>query len=282
MTFRDIDAATEFGCLDVDAIADGTAFGALQGRVMGRQANRLLQKRHQILNLMWPAFTTTINDNAQYVMEVEIAPSEALMLPGVPMLKKPGITSGTAYLRLRAPSSIAYTARVGTLAVDRYGQQEGSATGTGSWQWVEIPITLRPGFEERCTVYLHPDGAVGALMDTTTYGSPNTGGVVGGRDILYQSVLEYHGTGVTWDDDIPLDGHVIRWLKNDVVVADKRITNTIDHGNHHTITFDPLTDSQYGTLMSSVRLTSGVEWEIRSMPWIAVAQVLVVTDERSF
>lgn len=279
MTFRVFQVAESFGALDKAGIADGASLGAMQARVMARQANRLLKKRHQILNLMWPTPTTTINDLAQYANESVALPQSSMMIAPCLVLKKPGIVGATVYFRVRAGNGMKYALRVGTVAVDRPLAQEVAVTGTGSWQWASVSIALDPGDQERITVYLRADGASGALMDTGTYGSPNTG-TIAIDDILTPSSLEEHAGGVTWDDQLVIDGHFIRFLQYGQPVADRQITLLRDHGGHHTLVFDALTRAQYESLTQRGRFAE-TSYEIREMPWVAMAQVLVVTDERT-
>jgi hypothetical protein len=279
MTFRAFQVAESFGALDKAAIEDGASLGAMQARTMARQANRLLKKRHQVLNLMWPVTTTTINDLAQYANESVALPQSSMMIAPCPALKKPGIVGATAYFRVRAGNGMKYALRVGTVAVDRPQSQEVAVTGTGSWQWASVSIALDPGDQERITVYLRADGASGALMNTATYGSPNTGTLTV-DDVLGQTAMEEHAGGVTWDTDLVIDGHFIRFLQYGQPVADRQITLLRDHGGHHTLVFDPLTADQFRSLSQRGRFTE-VTYEIREMPWIAMAQVLVVTDERT-
>lgn len=279
MTFRTFQVAESFGALDKAAIEDGASLGAMQARVMARQANRLLKKRHQILNLMWPTPTTTINDLPQYANESVALPQSSVMIAPCPALKKPGITSATAYFRVRAGNGMKYALRVGTVAVDRPQSQEVAVTGTGSWQWASVSIALDPGDQERITVYLRADGNSGALMNTATYGSPNAATLLIG-DIVGESYLELHSTNPSWTDALVVDGHFIRLISQGVPIADRQIINLHDHGAYHVVVFEPLGQALVGNFNTRARFVNA-SFEIREMPWIAMAQVLVVTDERT-
>lgn len=281
MTLRTIQVATSFGCLDVDAIADGTQFGALQARTLARQANRLLKKRQQILNLMWPITTTTIDDYAQYANEFLATERAYQVLAPMPMLKKPGIVGATVYLRVRASSGATLNMRAATLAVDRVGQQEASITGTGSWQWVSIPVVLDHGWQERLTLSIRAEGAVGALMDTSTWGSPNSG-AVNDTDFLSVDYFEEHSSPTpSWDPELVGEGHTIVFSIDGEVIAEQRLTSIIDYGSHHGLTFDPLATDDWQQLVLVKHISGRITYEIRTLPWLALAQVLVVTDERS-
>jgi hypothetical protein len=282
VTFRAFQSATSFGALDKAAIADGASLGAMQARTMARQANRLLKKRHQVLNLMWPITTTTIDDYSQYAAEFIAQVDATIMVPPVPCFKKPGITSGTVYIRSRSPNGVALSLRAGTLAVDHDTVQRTDVTGTGAWQWVSIPVTLDAGHQERLVIYLRAEGADGALMDTGTWGSPNTGGI-DEDDLLTDIDLEERSSPSTqWDPELAGEGHVIVFYARGERVAERKITSITDHSGHQGITFEALTFPELYQLQSQKHITGAVTYEIRAYPWIALAQVLLVTDERSF
>jgi len=283
VTFRAFQTATSFGALDKAAIADGTSLGAMQARTMARQANRLLQKRHQVLNLMWPITALTIEDYSQYHQEF-IATNELVgMLPPAFVLKKPHVTTGTVYLRVRASSGAKLTVQAHTIATGDAAGATVDVTGTGSWQWATIDVSLDPGAQERLQLSLRATGTKGALMDTGTWGTPNSGTVADGDVFTVNRYEKLVGSNATWDPELAGAGHVFVLFENSARVAEQRITAVIDKGSHHELNFEFLPGDVYNRLNQVRALGTGrVTYEIRELPWLAVAQVLLVTGERSF
>lgn len=283
MSIFAIEAAESFGALDWDAMADGVQVDANACRAIGRQANRLLRKRHQILSLVWPITTTTIEDFAQYPAEFIATPADGLILPPLAALKKPGLTSGTAYVRWRATSSARLSLRVGTRAVDVSGQQSLDVTGSGAWAWSEIPLTLQDTELEEISLYVRATRSVGALMDTATFGSPNQDDLDADYLVTATYLEKVAGSNPSWTDQVARHGHAIQFLDGSEVLAVSTIRGVVAHSGNYALHFDPL-PSQVSQRILQGRAASGtrIQYEIREIPWIAMAQLLVVTGERSF
>lgn len=278
MSIFSIEAAESFGALDWDAMADGVQVDANACRTIGRQANRLLKKRHQILSLVWPVTVATIEDLSQRQQESIITPAWGLMLPPAAVLKKPGLTSATIYLRALVPSSRTVYVRVGTLAKDVETEQQITIAGTGSFAWYSGTITLDVGDREEIRLYGR-SADQGALMNTATYGTPNSG-LLSGVNLLETSMTLGSGSH-SIDEDAVLDGHYIRFFHGFWPAADRRLTGVFTGAGDHVLYFDALDTSTVNNLRLAAR-TGGSSFEIRQLPNISLAQVLVVTDERAF
>ena len=277
MSIFGIDHATSFGALDWDALTDGVQVDANTLRAMGRQANRLLKKRHQILSLVWPLTATTLEDYSQRQMEVMPDGAWGLVLPPQTMLKKPRLVGGTIYLRALVPNTRTVRVRAGTRSVNVEGSQEVNLLGTGSFAWYSSTIALDPGDREELRLYARTEDEA-ALMDTGTYGTPNSGtvgttGVVNIDHFILPSGS--HGIG----HDAAVDGHVLRYLRAGHILAERRITGVVTPGSNHILQHEPLSSDE----LAAVRLNAEhTAFEIRAMTSLILAQVLVVTDERSF
>lgn len=283
MSIFGIDHATSFGALDWDALVDGVQVDANTLRVMGRQANRLLKKRHQILSLVWPITTTTIEDFAQYPAEFVATPADGLILPPVPTLKKPGLTSGTAYVRWRAASSASLSLRVGTRAVDVSGQQSLDVTGTGSWEWADIGLTLQQTQVEEISLYVRATTSVGALMDTGTFGSPNQDDLNGDYLVTGTYIEKVAGSNPSWDEEIGRHGHAIQFLDGSEVLGVSTIRGVVRHAGKYALQYDSLPQHIMQRILEGrAASATRIQYEVREIPWIALGQLLVVTAERSF
>lgn len=281
MSIFSIEAAESFGALDWDAMADGVQVDANACRTIGRQANRLLKKRHQILSLVWPITASTVDDVSQRHMEMVPDGAWGLVLPPQMMLKKPQITSATLYLRALVPNTRTVRVRVGTRASDAEGAQEFDLAGTGSFAYYSTSIALDPGEQEELRLYARTDDTA-ALMDTGTYGTPNSG-TVGTTGVVNIDHFVLPSGSHTIDQDAAIAGHVLRYLRGGfpvtTVLAEERITGVVTPGSDHVIQHEPMSPEQ----LAAVRLNAAVTtFEIRQLTSLTLAQVLVVTEDRSF
>lgn len=274
MSISTIEKATTFGALDLDAISDGSSYSALVARGLGRQANRLLAKRHQILSLVWPITASTVDDVSQYRAEWRITPLASMILPPLAMLKKPGITSGTLYLRALIPNGRKVFLRAGTLAIDAEQRQELECTGTGAWAWYSMTVALDPREAERLTLYARAADA-GALLDTATYGSPASGTAAPGHITPTQLRID---SPHTLDTSLVDAGHYLDFIIDGSIMVQRPVLTMDDSASHAMLGFATL-DLSFAVLLHSY--VGSVSWELRQQPWLALGQVLVVTDERS-
>jgi len=282
MSISTIESATAFGVLDADAIADGSSFSALVARSIGRQANRLLKKRHTLLSLVWRTGTETINDVAQYRAEFTLDNQETTILPPMTVRKKPGITKADVYIRALIPNTREVTFRFSTLAQTDPRLQEMTVTGTGAPAWYTREIDLDPGAIEYFHLMARTGADLGALMDTAAYGTPNTD-TIAFLDVLTPTEYTRKGGGTGWDHTMVAAGHSFRIIvANDIVLADQRIFGFSDLGGHHTLFFEAMDAGAYTAALSAKDQDLGlIEFEIRQLPWFALYQVLVVSKERT-
>lgn len=277
MSIFGVDHATSFGALDWDALVDGSQVDANTLRAMGRQANRLLKKRQQIFSLVWPLTATTIEDYSQRQMEFMPDGAWGLVLPPQIALKKPRLVGGTIYLRALVPNTRTVRVRAGTLAVNVEGSQEVDLLGTGSFAWYSAAIALDPGDREELRLYARTENEA-ALMNTGTYGTPNSG-TVGTSGVVNIDHLILPSGSHSIDHDVAVDGHVLRYLRAGHILAERRITGVVTPGSDHIIQHEPLSSDE----LAAVRLNAEhTAFEIRAMTSLILAQVLVVTDERAF
>jgi len=296
MSIYSLEAATAFGALDYDAMVDGRAVDANVARTMVHQANRLIRKRHQLLNLVWPMRL----DDSQYRVELVSALYDEALLAPLSIRKKPGLTAADVYLRVIAPSSRQVRFSFATRGQPDYTQQSVLHTGTGSWANVTRTLTLDPGPMETLQVYYRAEGE-GSLMDTGTYGGPNTDDL---EDYALTETALYSVASPqpTWDEPaIARAGHYIRVLVRGTPVASARIL----HGNSgvnndHALHYDALSTGFQSIAMTAgltgvpgfasrpILLDNGLDpdptqntWEIRELAWFGLAQLLVVAQERA-
>lgn len=280
MSIATLEQASAFGALDADAIADGTSYSALVARNMGRQANRLLAKRHTLLSLIWPMTSEEAGDYSQYRAEWLASTADELILPPMTIRKKPGIVAADVYLRVYAASGVDVEFRLQTRAQQQRLQQVLTVVGTGAWAWATRELVLDSGELEELHVYARTGNDNGALMDTGTYGSPATGTIDSG-DWLTSTSYTHHGSGITWDEQLVSAGHVFRILDNGLVLGDQAITNVVNLSGNHTIYFQGLSVDQWQRISGAAAAGRSLDYEIRELPWFALAQILVVSKERT-
>lgn len=291
MSIYALEAATAFGALDYDAIVDGVPVDANRARTMVRQSNRLIRKRQQLLQLTWPS---RLDDGAYRVELVAPIAWEPILAP-LSIRKKPGLTVADIYLRVRAPSGRQVRFGVATRAQPDPAQSTILHTGTGAWEYITREVVLDPGASETLLLCARAEGE-GALMDESTYGGPNTDTL---EDYAFSgsSLYSVSSPQPTWDEAaIAHAGHYIRLLVRGQPLASSRIL----HGNSainndHALHCDDIGASSIPTvaLFGQVLARSdGVDggfdsdpanntWEIRELAWYALAQVLLVAQERA-
>jgi hypothetical protein len=221
---------------------------------------------------------------------------EALLAP-LTIRKKPGLTAADIYLRVHAPSGRQLRFSFGTRGQPDYTQQSVSHTGTGGWANVTRALTLDAGPVETLQVYFRAEGE-GALMDTATYGGPNTDDLEDFA-LTETSLYSVDSPQPTWDEAaIARAGHYIRVLVRGQPVASSRIL----HGNSatnndHALHYDRLSTGYgrsavggiFGRLLpDQLAIDVGLDpdpasntWEIRELAWFGLAQLLVVAQERA-
>lgn len=293
MSIYSLESATVFGALDYDAMVDGRALDANVARTMVRQANRLIRKRHQLLNLVWPMRL----DDGEYRVEMVGAMFDDPLIAPLTIRKKPGLTAADVYLRVHAPSGRQVRFSFSTRGQPDYTQQSVVHTGTGSWANVTRTLTLDAGPVETLQVYYRAEGE-GSLLDTGTYGGPDTDDLED-YALTETSLYSVASPQPTWDEAaIARAGHYIRVLVRGQPVASSRIL----HGNSatnndHALHFDRLATGYersavggiFGRLLpDQLNIEVGLDpdptenvWEIRELAWFGLAQVLVVAQERA-
>lgn len=295
MSIYTLESATSFGGLDYDAMVDGRSLDANVARAMVRQANRLIRKRHQLLNLVWPSRL----DDSQYRVEMVGAMYDEALLAPLTIRKKPGLTTADVYLRVVVPSGRQVRFSFATRAQPDYTQQSVLHTGTGSWANVTRELTLDPGPLETLQVYYRAEGE-GALMDTATYGGPNTDDLED-YALTETSLYSVDSPQPTWDEAaIARAGHYIRVLVRGTPVARSRILHgNSSVNNDHALHYDALATGfqsvhlavglfGFGSRRPLISTDRGLDpdptqnvWEIRELAWFGLAQLLLVAQERA-
>jgi hypothetical protein len=291
MSIYSLEAATSFGALDYDAMSDGVPLDANRARTMVRQSNRLIRKRHQLLNLVWPSR----QDDSQYRVEMLGNTDYEMLLAPLSIRKKPGLTKADIYMRVLVPSGRSLDLAFITLGQSNERQQQVSHAGTGAWANVTRELTLHPGPVEALTILARMEGQ-GSLMDEGVYGGPNS------EDMTDYAVTFDHLSNVnspqpTWNEiAIAQAGHYIDFKVRNRLLARRRILgagNTVA-GNNHSLRFEPwaryLVRDEHGRISVAPfdAVLHGFDpdpsqntWEIRVLTWWGLAQVLVVAQERA-
>lgn len=293
MSIYALEAATAFGALDYDAIVDGVPVDANRARTMVRQSNRLIRKRQQLLQLTWPS---RLDDGAYRVELVAPIAWEPILAP-LSIRKKPGLTVADIYLRVRVPSGRQVRFGFGTRAQPDPSQATILHTGTGAWEYITRELVLDPGASETLLLCARAEGE-GALMDTATYGAPNTD-TLEDYALTGSSLYSVASPQPTWDEvAIAHAGHYVRML----VRGQPLMSRQILHGNSAVNNDHALHFAESSYVADIVRLAPGMvglprvpiyidagldsdpannTWEIRELAWYALAQVLLVAQERA-
>ena len=292
MSIYTLEAATAFGALDYDAMSDGVSFNANVARTMVRQSNRLIRKRHQLLNMVWPM---RVQGDGESSFEMMTATEYELLLAPFSIRKKPGLTKADIYMRVYVPSGRTLDLAFATLGQPNYTQQQVSHPGTSGWANVTRELTLHPGPIESLSIFARMAGQ-GALMNEATYGGPNSGDLTD-YAVTYDHLSNVNSPQPTWDEVlIARDGHYIDFSVRGSLLTSRRILGSGNSvaGNDHSLRFDAwsrqIQRDEFGRLSIApfAPVLHGFDpdpaqntWEIRVLTWWGLAQVLVVAQERA-
>jgi len=175
------EVATLYGALDSATFVDGVPYSSHLLRALAMSANRLTLKGHPLLNLVWPTRDTLDEEDGALPFEGLAWPYWSLLVPRLPIFKRPYLNRGAVRCRLQvAASSTAYL-QFGTRAWPfRPWRRAGAknvleVAGTGAWgDYVLDDLPLLDGTDDELEVWVRGVDAA-ALMDEGTYGANNTG-----------------------------------------------------------------------------------------------------------
>lgn len=272
MALSTLEADTVFGALDPDAVVDGRALDSLTLRTIGRQTNLLLRKQQIILNCVWPITTQTIEGNSTYRAEFNAKPDNEQVWPTFDLPKMPGPSSATIYFYARIPTSLTM---IFTIVVLDAGVFELECAGTGDWELYSRSILIPAGLSMRVRIF-HRGVGVGDLLDTGTYGTPDSG-TLASTDAL--DATGFARPGATWTTALAPAGYIFNLYSYEgVLQASRRIASSGAFGLRWN---DSIPYSLIATLQSSLNLGRPGTFDIRSLPGYALAQMAIVSDERS-
>lgn len=281
--------ASAFGALDGAAFTDGRALDALTLRTMAMQANRLISVGHQAFNLVWPEQQVTFEGVSQYFFDAVASPSEWEMLhPPITFPKLPGLDSGKIYIRANIPSGDDVIVGVET---GRSNRDDLTATLTGTGSFANYSISSVPfdlGAIDQLTLWFR-GGFKGDLMNTTTYGTLNTGSAAlsasplrgWGRDYLVDASNNWN----TGAGNLAEAGHYIQ-IVDDYGGSDPRVMwrrKIVALPLSDRLEWGPaLTRDVFLAFRAAIANTAvTTQWEIRKLPTIAVSQIMCVLDSRT-
>lgn len=272
MALSALEADSVFGALDPDAVVDGRALDSLTLRTIGRQTNLLLRKQQTILNCVWPITTQTIEGNAAYRAEFNATPDPTQVWPTFDLAKMPGPTTATIYFYARIPTTLTM---IFTIAVGNVGFFELEAEGTGDWELYSRQIGLPTGLAAQVRIF-HRGVGVGDLVDTGTYGSPDSG-TLASTDTLTDT--SFTRPTATWSINLATAGYVFNLYSYEgTLLATRRIASS---ATTRLFWNDRINFGVISTLASSLNLGRPGTFDIRSLPGYALAQMAIVSDERS-
>ncbi len=272
MALSALEADSVFGTLDPDAIVDGRALDSLALRTIGRQTNLLLRKQQTILNVVWPITTQTIEGNTAYRAEFNATPDNKQVFPTFDLTKMPGPTTAIIYFYARIPTTLTM---IFTVEVINVGIFEVEAEGTGDWELYSGTVSVPPGLALRVRIF-HRGLGVGDLLNTGTYGAPDSG-TFASTDSL--EITSFTRPGATWTAGLAPAGHVFNVYNYEgTLVATRRITSS-----YPTQLFwdDAIDFGLIQRLSSSLNIGRPGTFDIRALPGYALAQIAIIADERA-
>lgn len=182
MSILDLEIASQYGALDTDALTDGGALHAHALRQLAMSSHRLAERGGPMCQLMWDSSTDASEDGAiggalfGYAVGQSWIP---LYVGPVAFPKKPNARTASAKIMLDYANGSDVFVCVQTsqaeLTSDLSAPNVIKCRGTGSLETYTLEgIPLGTGAAEPLSFWIRPADS-GDLMDTATYGSPNTG-----------------------------------------------------------------------------------------------------------
>jgi len=258
------EAASAFGCLDGDALVDGGALDAHALRTIATQANWLIRKPQILLNLVWPTGDYSYSGDRMSKLASLKIPVErhTHLLPPLTIAQKPGTRSITIAILSSHSLGIDLELRAKTIE-DPWGVSA-VVTGTGAAQKTTLSVATGTREPEVVTVELRAVNDVGGLMDTGTYGNPNT------ATPNHWGVYFIHDTSANWatgPTGVAAAGHY-------VVAKDS-------NGNAIIVRDIATNDSDNIRWLAPAQGEYPIDtYEIRQRPVFNLFQVLILSDER--
>lgn len=271
---------TTFGALDSVAFEDGSGFSAHLLRAIGANSNRLACRAEHLMSFVWPIRSAGETDPDP--MLVHLASDWIQISPPFTVPKKLGITRAEFRAIAAVPGTDTAYIQIATLArpfdpaadTQTPGDSILKMTGDGDNDWDAYAdngngVELVPGESEEISLFAKGDGAQ-ALMNTGTYGTPNTGTSNGlGWD-------EFSASGASWNVAIQNGDVRVHFVDaGGVLVAQPRI---IAHRfDTNTLKFSPnLTPEELAAIVSA-----GLHFELRVTPYFGLGALSLAAKERT-
>lgn len=214
MVFRLPEVATEYGGLDDAAFDDGSPVSAHVLREMARNGNRLTGRGD--LLAQWNAYAEDGVDGLRSVARMFAAPYWQFLLP-IPILeveKRSGVDTVLVRLRVLVEAGFSVLFFVGTslrpTPANTRSADQVAVAGSASIQNVDITVPVRRSRGELLSVYVRHvvNTTTDTLMDTATYGTPNTGVI---PNTSTRGFGHFSYPGATWTNAIPSGGHYVNF-----------------------------------------------------------------------
>jgi len=182
VSILDLEIATQFGALDTDALTDGGALHAHALRQLAMSSHRLAERGGPMVQLMWDSSTDVAESETIGGALLGYAVGQSwipLYVGPVAYPKKPNARTATAKIMLEYANGSDVFVCVQTSQADLTSDLSAlnviKCRGTGSLETYTLEdIPMGTGSAEPLAFWIRPADA-GDLMDTATYGSPNTG-----------------------------------------------------------------------------------------------------------
>lgn len=275
MSIKAPEISSAFGTIDDNALADGSPLSSHVVREIGRQGNRL-QARVGDVAFRWLGASDTTNA-AYGDAKLYVSPTWHHMFPfaSIPIRKKAGQTK--LRCRIRAGITEGHVVRlyVRTSVTTAPGNQgagsilfmTGAAAGAVTAYTIsDIPCGRGPNEVVAFYLYRRPAPATDTLMNTATYGTPNTGtcSTNFGRDRQIAST----GAAPTWTG-VHNGGHYVHFKSpvSGETVMFSRVTGTPSNTSLEVYPFPPQIQ------------TGGLDFEIYQMTTMRIVSVALYPQE---
>jgi hypothetical protein len=284
-----IEIASLLGALDSAVIADGAPASAHVLRTVAMNGNRLRSKGHPLMTLAWDAdeSATEVKGGLFWIAP----PFWVQACPGpVPVSKKPGLVKGDARIVAKVLDSHRVLFQLST--VQHPYSDRGQAgddnmvtcTGDGDNDYdvysldVSEGLRLDYGPAETLTLWMRGDPST-TLMDTGTYGTPNTGTLNQAGD--YVSIDQMNDASAAWNtsgNTPDKGGHAIIWKDGagNILVSHRMIV-AVDAATR--LSFWPQISEAERRLITR-NAGAGASYDIVKLPEVRLGAVTVVAADR--
>lgn len=291
MSAFDADVPQQFPALDSDAFADGRPFDAHKMRVMVDGANRLLGKRMQLFNFVWPIVQTTQAAGQPIQLTFPYSAVAGLnwqqVIPPIRIPKMPGHNrmdvrylaslAGTSTFQFQT-TTLALPFRPGASIFDPQVLRIEPDGDDDIDTYVHNDLTISEGQFEEISLWVRAEG-VGGPANAALRGSPTSGNTFGG--FSFSTIVVAVPPAITWitgPGAYDESGHSIRFTVS-IFGSPIRVTATRKIVR---LRVDPVTGTGFIDFAPPLAFDQvfSAQWEIFEQPSYAISCFMGFSQRR--